>query len=110
LHSLPAWRILRQWNYGISTQQAAGPPALNLVVASPLLALAAVFSLGPREGAPVSTPLCWCELKPGFKSERWNLHSVLEDLPRRSKLWEGFFTNEQTLEGALMALDQSRVA
>ena len=34
----------------ISTPQAEGPSALNLAVASPLLALASVFSLGPREG------------------------------------------------------------
>ncbi len=72
--------------------------------------LASVFSLRPREGAPVSTPLAWSELKPDLKPERWNLHSVLADLPRRSKLWAGFFETKQTIERALVALERSQVA
>jgi bifunctional non-homologous end joining protein LigD len=72
--------------------------------------LASVFSLRPREGAPVSTPITWTELKPDFRPESWNLGSVLADLPRRAKLWEKFFDHAQTLEGALAALEKSRVA
>jgi bifunctional non-homologous end joining protein LigD len=72
--------------------------------------LASVFSVRPREGAPVSTPLAWNELKPDLKPEKWNIISVLADLPRRSKLWEKFFDHAQTLESALEALDRSRVA
>jgi len=72
--------------------------------------LASVFSLRPREGAPVSTPLSWSELKPDLKPERWNLHSVLADLPRRSKLWANFFDHKQTIERALVALERSQVA
>jgi bifunctional non-homologous end joining protein LigD len=72
--------------------------------------LASVFSLRPREGAPVSTPLTWNELKPDLTPERWNLNSVLADLPRRSKLWANFFENEQTIEDALAALERSQVA
>src|SRR5439155_18489325 len=71
--------------------------------------LASVFSLRPREGAPVSTPLAWSELKPDFKPERWTLKSVLADLPRRAKLWQALFDQEQTLERALAALEQSQV-
>ena len=70
--------------------------------------LAAVFSLRPREGAPVSTPLAWNELKSDLTTERWNLHSVLADLPRRSKLWRNFFEKPQTIEGALTALEDSQ--
>jgi bifunctional non-homologous end joining protein LigD len=72
--------------------------------------LASVFSLRPREGAPVSTPLAWSELKPDLKPERWNLHSVLADLPRRSKLWANFYETKQTIERALVALERSQVA
>jgi bifunctional non-homologous end joining protein LigD len=72
--------------------------------------LASVFSVRPREGAPVSTPLAWNELKPDLKPEMWNIRTVLADLPRRSKLWEKFFDHPQTLESALKALDRSRVA
>lgn len=72
--------------------------------------LASVFSLRPREGAPVSTPIAWSELKADLRPEQWNLTSVLADLPRRSKLWADFFEYPQTLEGALTALEQARVA
>jgi bifunctional non-homologous end joining protein LigD len=72
--------------------------------------LASVFSVRPREGAPVSTPLAWNELKPDLKPEVWNIRTVLADLPRRSKLWQKFFGHPQTLESALAALDRSRVA
>ena len=70
--------------------------------------LASVFSVRPREGAPVSTPLAWSELKPDLKPEMWNIRTVLADLPRRSKLWAKFFDHAQTLESALEALDRSR--
>lgn len=63
--------------------------------------LASVFSLRPREGAPVSTPLSFNELKPGLRPERWNLESVQKDLPRRSRLWSTFWNEPQSLENAL---------
>jgi bifunctional non-homologous end joining protein LigD len=67
--------------------------------------LASVFSLRPVEGAPVSTPLAWSELKPGLRPEHWNLPSVLLDLPRRSALWKDFWAHPQALEDALLGLD-----
>jgi len=72
--------------------------------------LASVFSLRPREGAPVSTPVALAELKPELKPEQWNLKSVLADLPRRSKLWANFFAHPQTLEAAVAAIERARVA
>ena len=72
--------------------------------------LASVFSLRPREGAPVSTPLALTELKPDLKPEQWNLKTVLADLPRRSKLWSKFFTRPQTLEAAIAAIERARVS
>jgi bifunctional non-homologous end joining protein LigD len=70
--------------------------------------LASVFSLRPREGAPVSTPLSSQELKPTLRPERWNIESVLEDLKTRSKLWANFWRTKQTLEAALSALENSK--
>jgi bifunctional non-homologous end joining protein LigD len=72
--------------------------------------LASVFSLRPREGAPVSTPLAWSELTPDLRPEQWNIRSVLSDLSRRSKLWEKFFEHPQSLDSAVEALERSRVA
>jgi bifunctional non-homologous end joining protein LigD len=68
--------------------------------------LASVFSLRPREGAPASTPITLEELRQDLKPERWNLKSVLADLPRRSKLWSTFFDHPLTLESALAALER----
>ncbi|HMI51613.1 MAG TPA: DNA ligase D [Candidatus Saccharimonadales bacterium] len=69
--------------------------------------LASVFSLRPREGAPVSTPLAWNELSSRLRPAQWTLRSVLADLPRRAKLWAPFFDYSQTLEAAVAALEKS---
>ena len=69
--------------------------------------LASIFSLRPREGAPVSTPLSLQELKASLRPERWNIESVLSDLKTRSKLWADFWQTNQTLEAALAALENN---
>lgn len=66
--------------------------------------LAAVFSIRPRNGAPVSTPIALTELRSKLQPSKWNIHSVLEDLPVRARLWSGFWKTPQTLDKALKAL------
>jgi bifunctional non-homologous end joining protein LigD len=70
--------------------------------------LAAVFSLRPREGAPASTPLAWSELKTGLKPGRWDIKTVLDDLPGRAKLWRDFWKYQQRIEDAVAALEKAR--
>ena len=70
--------------------------------------LAAVFSLRPREGAPVSTPISWGELKAGLKPTRWNLRSVQDDLQNRARLWNGFWEHSQRIETALEVLEKDQ--
>jgi bifunctional non-homologous end joining protein LigD len=69
--------------------------------------LAAVFSLRPREGAPASTPLGWAELKAGLKPRRWDIRTVLQDLPQRAKLWADFWKHRQRIEDAVGALEKA---
>ena len=69
--------------------------------------LAAIFSLRPREGAPVSTPLSWEELKEGLQPQRWNIKTALEDLPERAKLWRDFWKYPQRIEDAVEALEKA---
>jgi bifunctional non-homologous end joining protein LigD len=69
--------------------------------------LAAVFSLRPREGAPASTPLAWEELKTGLTAGKWDIKTVLEDLPRRARLWKDFWKYPQRIEDAVRALEKS---
>lgn len=67
--------------------------------------LACVFSLRPHPGAPASTPLVWSELQPTLRPTKWNLHSVLGDIAKRSTIWKNFFEFRQTLEAAVAALE-----
>jgi bifunctional non-homologous end joining protein LigD len=68
--------------------------------------LASVFSIRPRNGAPVSTPIAVTELNSNLQPSKWNIHSVLEDLPSRARLWSGFWKTPQTLDKALEALSR----
>ncbi len=70
--------------------------------------LAAVFSLRPRSGAPVSTPISWSELTKNLKPVKWNLETVEKHLPSRVKLWRGFWNHPQRLENALEALERNQ--
>lgn len=71
--------------------------------------LASVFSIRPREGAPVSTPVSLQELKAGFKPERWNIKTVLQHLQSRAQLWKDFWSNPQTLESAIDSMEKNGV-
>lgn len=70
--------------------------------------LAAVFSLRPRKGAPVSTPIAWREVKTGLQPETWDIQAVQKDLPGRARLWGDFWDHPQRIEDALEALQQNR--
>ena len=72
--------------------------------------LASVFSLRPRELAPVSTPVSESELRTRLQPDEWNIKSVLKDLSSRANLWSGFWKRQQTLESAVSALDGAKGA
>ena len=72
--------------------------------------LAAVFSLRPREGAPISTPISWAEVKMRLKPEKWDIKAVLQDLQERAKLWRDFWKYRQRIENALQALERKASA
>jgi bifunctional non-homologous end joining protein LigD len=68
--------------------------------------LASVFSLRPMEGAPVSTPVAWDELKPDLHPHDWNLKTVLNGLKSRANLWKDFWVSPQSLENAVESLEK----
>ena len=68
--------------------------------------IAAPFSVRPVDGAPVSTPLDWKELKPNLEPANFNIKTMP---PRMAKLrrdpFIGALQDQMTLEDALPALE-----
>jgi bifunctional non-homologous end joining protein LigD len=50
--------------------------------------LASVYSIRPKEGAAVSMPLEWEELKPGLKPTDFNIHNALERIKEKGDLFK----------------------
>jgi bifunctional non-homologous end joining protein LigD len=50
--------------------------------------IASPYSLRPKPGAPVSTPLEWKELKKGLTIERFNISSIFKRLEKKGDLFE----------------------
>jgi bifunctional non-homologous end joining protein LigD len=66
--------------------------------------IASVYSVRPRPGAPVSTPLRWDELYESLDPTAFTMDAVLERIHRHGDLFEGVLTTRQRLEPALRAL------
>lgn len=49
--------------------------------------LASVYSLRPKNGAPVSMPLEWKEVKPGLKPTDWNIENALARMKKKGDLF-----------------------
>jgi len=49
--------------------------------------IASVYSLRPRDGATVSTPLRWSELKPGLSPQQFNIHNTLSRVKKEGDLF-----------------------
>ena len=63
--------------------------------------LAAVYSLRPFRGAPVSAPVSARELAKGFEPADFNIETILKRLKRPGDLWEDFWDNRQRLQDAV---------
>jgi bifunctional non-homologous end joining protein LigD len=66
--------------------------------------IASVYSVRPRPGAPVSTPLRWEEVDESLDPQQFTMDAVLERVRRHGDLFEGVLTTRQRLEPALRAL------
>jgi bifunctional non-homologous end joining protein LigD len=66
--------------------------------------IASVYSVRPRPGAPVSTPLRWDEVEESLDPTAFTMDAVLERVRRHGDLFEGVLTTRQRLEPALRAL------
>ncbi|MBF6610050.1 MAG: DNA ligase D [Chryseobacterium sp.] len=50
--------------------------------------LASVYSIRPKNGAPVSMPLEWKEVKPGLKPTDWNIENAKDRLEKKGDLFK----------------------
>jgi bifunctional non-homologous end joining protein LigD len=65
---------------------------------------ACVYSIRPRPGAPVSTPLRWEELVPDLDPTGFTMEVVLDRVARGGDLFLGVLNREQSLTRALRSL------
>jgi len=67
--------------------------------------IASVYSVRPKQGAPVSTPLRWEEVDSNLDPADFTMDVVLERIERDGDLFEGVLATKQSLGAALKALD-----
>jgi bifunctional non-homologous end joining protein LigD len=63
--------------------------------------IASAYSVRPRPGAPVSTPLRWSEVKEDLDPLSFTMPVVLDRVRKHGDLFEGMLTTKQRLTGAL---------
>jgi bifunctional non-homologous end joining protein LigD len=71
--------------------------------------IASAYSVRPRRGAPVSTPLGWDELTEGVHPEQFGMREVLERVERRGDVYEPVLRGGQSLGPALRSLRKDGV-
>ena len=68
--------------------------------------LAAPYSIRPRDGAPVSTPLRWEELQPGLSPADFTIKTLRRRLDAVGDLWTGVLGPGLDMERCLLALQE----
>jgi bifunctional non-homologous end joining protein LigD len=66
--------------------------------------IASVYSVRPRAGAPVSTPLRWEEVAEGLDPAAFTMDVVLDRVRRHGDLFAGVLSTKQALGKALREL------
>jgi bifunctional non-homologous end joining protein LigD len=66
--------------------------------------IASVYSVRPRAGAPVSTPLRWDEVDESLDPSAFTMEAVLDRVRRKGDLFEAVLTTRQSLGRALRSL------
>lgn len=68
--------------------------------------MASIYSLRPREGATVSTPLSWDEIDETLDLKDYNIRTVPERLEKLGDLWKDFFDEAIDLKSVLKNLSE----
>jgi bifunctional non-homologous end joining protein LigD len=70
--------------------------------------VASAYSVRPRPGAPVSTPLEWTEVDATLDPARFTMDAVVERVRTRGDLYAGALTTRQSLTKALAQVGHTR--
>ena len=68
--------------------------------------LAAPYSVRPKEGATVSTPLRWEELKPGLSPENFNINNIMPRLAKTKDLFKPVLGKGINIKQAMKKLEE----
>ena len=63
--------------------------------------MVSIYSLRPREGAGVSTPLDWDEITDDLNLMDYNIFTLPKRLEEKGDLWSGFFEDAIDLKQVL---------
>lgn len=66
--------------------------------------LAVAYSIRPRPGAPVATPLKWSEVKKGLRPEKFTIKNIFKRLKRVGNLWQPVLGKGVDLDKVVKAL------
>lgn len=66
--------------------------------------LAAPYSVRPKPGATVSTPLEWSEVRVGLDPEKFTIKTIFDRLKKKKDLFSGLFKKSADLKSALKKL------
>jgi bifunctional non-homologous end joining protein LigD len=69
--------------------------------------ITAPYSLRPKEGVPVSTPLKWIELKSNLKPEQFNARNIFDRLDRVGDIFKPILGKGIDMEKALKNLEKT---
>jgi bifunctional non-homologous end joining protein LigD len=72
--------------------------------------IASAYSVRPKEGAPVSTPLRWEEVTPRLDPSRFTMEAVLRRVEKEGDLFEPVLRGGQSLGAALRRLERHSAA
>ena len=70
--------------------------------------IASVYSVRPKPGAPVSTPLHWDELTPGVRPRDFSMQVALERIERKGDLFAPVLEDARPLGAAMAKLERLR--
>ena len=66
--------------------------------------IASAYSVRPKPGAPVSTPLRWDEVNESLDPAAFTMEAVLKRVAKEGDLFEGVLSSKQSLSAALKAV------